>query len=220
MQQVGAVSARVGLLRSADRHAGAGTLPGRALRAGAGTLPGRALRGAGAGALLLAGALAADAVHSPVSAQDVRCDDRVNPRCTEVARIAQLPAIVHALRIIEQQNDTARAELIALTEIPAPPFGETARAEAYAQMLREAGADSVHIDAVGNVIALRKGKGLPVTVALAGHLDTVFPEGTDVTVRESGDTLFAPGIGDDTRGLIVVLHVLRALAEADVRTDA
>src|SRR5690606_22483601 len=57
------------------------------------------------------------------------------------------------------------------------------------------------------------------TVALAGHLDTVFPEGTDVTVRESGDTLFAPGIGDDTRGLIVLLHVLRALEEADIRTD-
>jgi tripeptide aminopeptidase len=78
----------------------------------------------------------------------------------------------------------------------------------------------VFIDSVGNVIALRKGKGIPSTVALAGHLDTVFPEGTDVTVRERGDTLFAPGIGDDTRGLIDVLQVLRALDDADIRTDA
>ncbi|MGH7465287.1 MAG: M20/M25/M40 family metallo-hydrolase, partial [Longimicrobiales bacterium] len=70
------------------------------------------------------------------------------------------------------------------------------------------------------VIAVRKGMGGTRSVALAGHLDTVFPEGTDVTVHERGDTLFAPGIGDDTRGLIVVLHALRALDHAQIRTDA
>jgi tripeptide aminopeptidase len=166
-------------------------------------------------ALLLLGAL-----HDRVAAQEIRCDDRVNARCTEVARIAQAPEVVRALHFIELQNDSARSELISLTEIPAPPFGESARAEAYAAMLRAAGADTVFIDSIGNVVALRRGKGIPVTVALAGHLDTVFPEGTDVTVRERGDTLFAPGIGDDTRGLIVVLHVLRALAEAGIRSDA
>ena len=58
------------------------------------------------------------------------------------------------------------------------------------------------------------------TVAIAGHLDTVFPEGTDVTIRARGDTLYAPGIGDDTRGLATVLAVLRAMNEADVRADA
>ncbi|MDG2283455.1 MAG: M20/M25/M40 family metallo-hydrolase, partial [Longimicrobiales bacterium] len=46
-----------------------------------------------------------------------------------------------------------------------------------------------------------------------------FPEGTDVSVRQVGDTLFAPGVGDDTRGLVVVLSVLRALEEAAVETD-
>ena len=169
--------------------------------------------------LLVAGALLLTLLPVPAAAQEIRCDDRVNARCTEIARIAQSPAVVRALRFIEQQNDSARSELITLTQIPAPPFAESARAEAYAQMLRDAGADSVYIDSVGNVIALRRGTGIPMTVALAGHLDTVFPEGTDVTVRERGDTLFAPGIGDDTRGLIVVLHVLRALDEADIRTD-
>ncbi|MBR9991273.1 MAG: M20/M25/M40 family metallo-hydrolase [Gemmatimonadetes bacterium] len=172
-----------------------------------------------AAALLFAAAFHALAGAS-ASGQAVRCDDRVNARCTEIARIAQAPQVVRALRFIQRQNDTARSELIALTQIPAPPFGEEARAAAYAELLRAAGADSVHIDSIGNVIALRRGKGIPGTVALAGHLDTVFPEGTDVTVRVSGDTLFAPGIGDDTRGLIVILHVLRALVEADIRTDS
>jgi len=58
------------------------------------------------------------------------------------------------------------------------------------------------------------------TVVLGAHLDTVFPEGTDVTVKIRGDTLFAPGVGDDTRGLMVVLTVLRALEGAAAETDA
>jgi acetylornithine deacetylase/succinyl-diaminopimelate desuccinylase-like protein len=49
-------------------------------------------------------------------------------------------------------------------------------------------------------------------------LDTVFPEGTDVTVRQRGDTLFAPGIADNTRGLVTVLALLRALNESDIQT--
>ena len=52
------------------------------------------------------------------------------------------------------------------------------------------------------------------------HLDTVFPPGTDVTVRREGDRLYAPGIGDDTRGLVLLLNVARALVRADVRTVA
>jgi tripeptide aminopeptidase len=182
---------------------------------GAGSaLAAAALLGAGAGSA------AAQVPGEPVS-QVVRCDDRENEYCTEVARIAQRPDVVRAMRFAERQNATARRELIMLTEIPAPPFGEEQRAAAYADMLREAGADSVWTDSIGNVIALRRGTGGDGngrrTVAMAGHLDTVFPEGTDVTVRERGDTLFAPGIGDDTRGLIVILHVLRALADADIR---
>ncbi|HKJ03616.1 MAG TPA: M20/M25/M40 family metallo-hydrolase, partial [Longimicrobiales bacterium] len=47
-----------------------------------------------------------------------------------------------------------------------------------------------------------------------------FPEGTDVAIRTHGDTLFAPGIGDDTRGLATVLAMSRAMTEANVRADA
>jgi acetylornithine deacetylase/succinyl-diaminopimelate desuccinylase-like protein len=97
---------------------------------------------------------------------------------------------------------------------------EQQRARAYAELLREAGADSVWIDQAGNVIALRRGSAGNRTVALDAHLDTVFPEGTDVTVRRRGDTLLAPGIGDDTRGLAVILAVLRALESADIETEA
>jgi acetylornithine deacetylase/succinyl-diaminopimelate desuccinylase-like protein len=97
---------------------------------------------------------------------------------------------------------------------------EQERARRFAELLRDAGADSVAIDGEGNVIALRHGTGRGRVVALAGHMDTVFPEGTDVSVQRRGDTLSAPGIGDDTRGLAVVLTVLRALEAAQVSTEA
>jgi tripeptide aminopeptidase len=132
-------------------------------------------------------------------------------------RIASDPAVAEAFRIIEALEEPSIADLIRLTEIPAPPFMEEARALAYADMLRAAGADSVWIDGAGNVLALRRGREGGRTVALDGHLDTVFPPDVDVTVRMRGDTLYAPGIGDDTRGLIVVRNVLRAMAEAGIR---
>jgi acetylornithine deacetylase/succinyl-diaminopimelate desuccinylase-like protein len=55
-------------------------------------------------------------------------------------------------------------------------------------------------------------------VVIAAHLDTVFPEGTTVTVRREGTKLFAPGIGDDTRSLAVLLGYVRAMNEAGVKT--
>lgn len=138
----------------------------------------------------------------------------------EVARLVNQSVVVEALRVIEALEPTTLADLISLTEIAAPPFMEEERGKAYAELLRGAGADSVRIDEVGNVLAFRSGTKGQKTVVLGGHLDTVFPEGTDVTVKIRGDTLFAPGVGDDTRGLIVVLTVLRAMERAGVETEA
>jgi tripeptide aminopeptidase len=73
------------------------------------------------------------------------------------------------------------------------------------------------------VIGERRGTGNGPTVMLSAHLDTVFPEGTDVTVKRDstasgGARLSAPGIGDDCRGLATVLAVTRALRDASVQT--
>lgn len=138
----------------------------------------------------------------------------------EARDLAASPAITSAFRIVEELDEWALQRLIELTEIPAPPFMEEARGRRFAELLTELGADSVWTDEVGNVIGLRRGRRGGRTIGFGGHLDTVFPEGTDVTVRQRGDTLFAPGVGDDTRGLVVVLAVLRAMEEAGIETDA
>ena len=137
----------------------------------------------------------------------------------EIRELRSHSGVQEAMTYIEEMEERSLQDLIYLTEIPAPPFMEEERAEAYAEMLREAGADSVWIDGIGNVIALRRGTTGERTVALDGHLDTVFPPETDVTVQFRGDTLYAPGIGDDTRGLIVVRNVLEAMVAADLRTE-
>lgn len=138
----------------------------------------------------------------------------------EMEQLTKKKFIQTAFQSIVAQNKRNRDDLIMLTEIAAPPFKEEKRAARYATLLKEAGADSVWIDKVGNVLALRKGKKGTGRVALDGHLDTVFPPETDVKVKIKGDTLFAPGIGDDTRGLVMVASVLRALEAANIETQS
>src|SRR5207249_1763632 len=55
-------------------------------------------------------------------------------------------------------------------------------------------------------------------LVLAAHLDTVFPEGTDVKVTRKGPILSGPGIGDDCRGLAVLVSVARSLNRAAIQT--
>lgn len=136
----------------------------------------------------------------------------------EIRRIQEDPAVQRALELVEAQDDQTMADLRELTEIPAPPFMEEVRGRRFLEKLQDLGVDSAWIDDEGNVLALRRGEGDGETVVISGHLDTVFPEGTDVQVQQRGDTLHAPGVADDTRGLATVLAILRALNEAEVET--
>jgi tripeptide aminopeptidase len=121
---------------------------------------------------------------------------------------------------LARDHDRIVAETITLNEIPAPPFKEARRAAAYLEMLKAHGLTDVEIDAEGNVMGLRRGTdkaGAPLLV-VAAHLDTVFPESVDVRVRRDGTRLMAPGIGDDTHALAVLLGYIRALDVAKVKT--
>ncbi len=138
----------------------------------------------------------------------------------EIEQLMSHPAVRSALDHIVETDDQTMDDLMTLTQIPAPPFMEDERGAAFLQMMIDLGVDSAWTDEIGNVIGLRRGSGSGQVLAIAGHLDTVFPPETDVSIRVSGDTLFAPGIADDTRGLATVLAVLRAMNDADIRTEA
>ena len=139
-----------------------------------------------------------------------------------ITRLRDMEAYQEALRHLDEEYDRFVEELVQLTEIPAPPFGEEVRASTYMAMLRDAGLTNVEMDQIGNVMGLRPGTGEAPLLAVAAHLDTVFPEGTEVEVevRREGNRLRAPGIGDDTAGLATLLAVARVLNETDLETES
>jgi acetylornithine deacetylase/succinyl-diaminopimelate desuccinylase-like protein len=135
-----------------------------------------------------------------------------------VKRVTGDPRFAAAMAAIDRDHDRLVSEIVALTEIPAPPFAEDKRAAAYLAMLKQHGLTDVERDKEGNVMGIRRGTGGGPLVALVAHLDTVFPAGTDVRVRRNGTRLIAPGVGDNSRSLAVMLAVIRAMDAAKIRT--
>jgi acetylornithine deacetylase/succinyl-diaminopimelate desuccinylase-like protein len=140
-----------------------------------------------------------------------------------IRAIIDSPPFKQAVAFIESDQDRFVRELITLTEIPAPPFKEAARAKAFMAMLREHALSDVEMDGEGNVMGIRRGAAGARTgglVVVSAHLDTVFPEGTDVKVKRDGTKLMAPGVGDDTRGLALILALIRAMDAGKLRTES
>ncbi|PYE80634.1 M20/M25/M40 family metallo-hydrolase [Pseudoroseicyclus aestuarii] len=138
----------------------------------------------------------------------------------DMTEITAAPAFQAATAELRSTHDAFVDEIVELTQIPAPPFAEEVRAKAYEAKFRALGLEEVGNDAIGNVTGLRRGRGNGRTIVVAAHLDTVFPAGTDVTVRREGTVLRAPGVGDDTRGLAALLAFVRALGAGGVETEA
>ena len=136
----------------------------------------------------------------------------------DVSRVINSPKFKEAEAFIDKDHDRFIQEIIQITEIPAPPFKEQMRGRAYLEMLRQHGLTNIEADAEGNVMGIRKGLGTGPLVAIAAHLDTVFPEGTDVKVKRMGTMLSAPGVGDDSRALAVLLTILRTMDNAKIQT--
>ena len=137
-----------------------------------------------------------------------------------VRRIVDSTAFAKARATLAAEHDRTVQDIITLTEIPAPSFQEQRRAQAFLEMARAHGLEDLEIDAEGNVTGIRRGAGNGPLICVAAHLDTVFPPGTAIKVRREGTRLFAPGIGDDTRSLAVLLAWLRAMDAAAIRTRA
>ena len=134
-----------------------------------------------------------------------------------VHRITASQSYRTAAAALDAGHDQWVADIIKITEIPAPPFKEAARAQAFADMLRARGL-APSIDAEGNVLALRKGTAVGPVVVVSAHLDTVFPEGTSVKVRREGNRLSAPGVGDDSSGLATMLALIDAINAGRTQT--
>jgi len=133
-------------------------------------------------------------------------------------KLLDAPLIKKLLADVKADDARTLAELRLLTEIEAPPFKEKERAEYMLSRFKALGLSDAAIDGEGNVVAVRKGSGKGPTLLVSAHLDTVFPPGTDVKIKEKDGRWYAPGIADDTRGLAVLLSWIKALEENRVKT--
>jgi tripeptide aminopeptidase len=129
------------------------------------------------------------------------------------------PEVRRAFNFIEATDGETHDEMIRICEIPAPPFKEHARAAYLKHRFEELGLKRVRTDAEGNIIAERPGRTHAPNVIISAHLDTVFPEGTDVRVRRDGGRFYAPGISDNTAGVVSLITLARALDAAQIITE-
>ncbi len=147
----------------------------------------------------------------------------------DAATLARTPAVDRARTILRERDAATLAAMVELAAIPAPPFDEAARAGRMRERFHEIGLADIAVDEVGNVLARLPGADAwprpaaadaapPGPVILAAHLDTVFPAGTEVAVRDDGGRLIGPGIADNARGLAALLALAHALVESEVAT--
>ncbi len=137
-------------------------------------------------------------------------------RLTE--NIVERSAVREALAFVDQNFERQVEEWVRLTEVPAPSGQERARAAHVRAEFEKLGFTTT-TDSIGNVTMRRRGSGGGPTLVFAAHLDTVFPVGTDVTVKRRADgTFHAPGVFDNTASVVNMLQALRAMEAAKLRT--
>jgi len=139
--------------------------------------------------------------------------EAVNP-----ADLLKDPSVKAAVDAAKANEAQAIDDQIRFCEVAAPSFKETARGAVLKKVFEELGLANVRVDKAGNVLGDRPGTAPRPRFVIAAHLDTVFPEGTDVKVKREGAVLHGPGIGDDCRGLAVLVGIIRSLKQANVQT--
>ncbi len=137
----------------------------------------------------------------------------------EIARLAGVPSVRSAVAWFLSHEQQLLNWQLELARIPAPPFGEQARSEWLLERFLDIGLDDVHADEVGNVLAVHPGSGGKF-VAVSAHMDTVFPAGTPLNVRQQGNRLYGPGVSDNGAGVTALLAVAASLRESRMKHEA
>lgn len=136
-----------------------------------------------------------------------------------IAELLSEESVQAAFQFFDSEAENITEEHIRICSIPAPPFGEKDRANYLCQRFAEIGLRDAQIDEEGNCVALREGASRSPLLVVSAHLDTVFPEGTDFTVRRIGNKLLAPGISDDGSGLAALVALVRALEVCQIHSE-
>jgi acetylornithine deacetylase/succinyl-diaminopimelate desuccinylase-like protein len=139
----------------------------------------------------------------------------------EIARLAALPETRAAFARLRTEEGQIALWQLEMARIPAPPFGEAARSEWLQELFRALGLEEVCTDDVGNVFGVHN-SGQPTKsastqyTALSAHIDTVFPAGTPLNLRQQGNRLYGPGVSDNGAGVAALLAVASTLRASKI----
>lgn len=139
----------------------------------------------------------------------------------QVAALAEMRSVHEAFAWFRSHARELEDRQLELTAIPAPPWGEALRSEWMKARFEELALSEVHQDELGNVFGIRPGtKSNAPFVALSAHLDTVFPPGTEISVRREASKLYGPGISDNGSGVVALLAIAAALRDTNLVNTA
>jgi acetylornithine deacetylase/succinyl-diaminopimelate desuccinylase-like protein len=139
----------------------------------------------------------------------------------EIASLAALPATRAAFAWLRAEEPQFASWQLEMARVPAPPFGEAARSIWLQERFRALGLNEVHTDEAGNVFGIypsRQPAKSPAKqyTALSAHIDTVFPAGTPLNLRQHGSRLYGPGVSDNGAGAAALLAIAAALRAAKI----
>lgn len=129
------------------------------------------------------------------------------------------PAVQQALTTLADP-DPVVATAIAIQQVPAPTFDESARAAFVYERMQDLGLTDLTRDELDNVYGRRPGRTDKPAVLVSAHLDTVFPHGTNLGVRRQGERIYGPGLGDNSTGLAGMLHLAQVMQQFDLPNQA
>jgi acetylornithine deacetylase/succinyl-diaminopimelate desuccinylase-like protein len=142
-----------------------------------------------------------------------------------IARLAATPAVHRAFHWLHLHQLQLRQWQMELIRIPAPTFGEQARAAWFLERFQALGLSNPHLDSAGNALAelgvpgqTSPDSGFSSTpvILLSAHLDTVFAAGTSTEPTEVDSRILAPGACDNAAGLSALLGLAAAMRHAEL----
>lgn len=131
--------------------------------------------------------------------------------------LAELPDLPEKMQSIQE---TLLANLIMLSEIPAPTFEEAARVKLFLQRLNESGLINVSTDEAGNGVGIIPGKNPKRNILLVAHADSVYTEKADHTLSVLTDEIVGPGVADNSLGMAVLATLPNILETLGIELDA
>ncbi|MGA8490340.1 MAG: M20/M25/M40 family metallo-hydrolase [Terriglobales bacterium] len=139
----------------------------------------------------------------------------------EIARLAALPETRAALASFRAEEGQIALWQLEMAGIPAPPFGEAARSDWLQGRFFDLGLKDVSTDDVGNVFGVHNSRQLSKSTArqyttLSAHIDTVFPAGTPLNLRQQGNRLYGPGVSDNGAGVAALLAIASVLRASEI----